>query len=129
MARTTDTAEKLVSNGASAVLIQFDMLNELFKIAVDGAHAMATRQSQAISDFHRHFADLTSQGARPSALPDGAAPGMAFTQEAFVAGLSHGMALAEIAVKMEFETLAILNRSLSVGLNGPLQSLFPIKGS
>ena len=125
MARTTDTAEKLVSNGASAVLIQFDMLNELFKIAVDGAHAMATRQSQAISDFHRHFADLTSQGARP----DGAAPGMAFTQEAFVAGLSHGMALAEIAVKMEFETLAILNRSLSVGLNGPLQSLFPIKGS
>jgi hypothetical protein len=127
MTRTTEKSDKPAGDGASVIAVQFDLLNEIFRLSMEGAHAIATRQSQAMSDLHRQFTYLMSRSAGPSASENGAASGMVFAREAFGTGLSHGLAVTEIAVKMEMETLAILNRSFSAGLNGTFQKILPIK--
>jgi hypothetical protein len=133
MTRTTESSDKAAGNGTaeSAIalhLFQLDMLNEVVKIALDGAHAIATRQSQAMSEFHRQFADLMSRSTGPSALEGGTASGVAFAKQALGSGISHSIALTEIAVKMEMDALAILNKSVSAGLDGTLQKISAVKG-
>ena len=42
-------------------------------------------------------------------------------------GISHSIALAEIAVKMEMDALAMLDRSVSAGLNDVMQRISTVK--
>jgi hypothetical protein len=133
MTRNTEKSDKPAGNGVadSAValhLSQLDMFNEVVKIALDGAHAIATRQTQAMSDLQRQFADLMSCSVGPSAAEGGAVSGIAFAKQALGAGISHSIALTEIAVKMEMDALAVLNRSVSAGLDGAGQRISAGKG-
>ena len=126
MTRSAEKSDKPAGNGVadSAIalhLSQLDMFNEVVKIALDGVHAIASRQSQAMSDLHRQFADLMTRSAGVSAAEGGAASGMTFAKQALGAGISHSIALTEIAVKMEMDALAVLNRSVSAGLDGAVQ--------
>jgi hypothetical protein len=97
---------------------QLRMLNEIIVVAVNAAQAIASRQSAAVSELNQQMAALVSRSTTPAAARDGVAAALAFAKQAFDANVAHRIAITEIAAKMETDTLAILSKSVSAGLDG-----------
>jgi hypothetical protein len=117
----TEIAQKPDPSTASAVgMIAFQqqlrMLNEIIMVAINGAQAIASRQS-AVSELNQQMAALASRSTTPAAPRDGVAAALAFAKQAFDANIAHRIAITEIAAKMETDALAILSRSVSAGLD------------
>jgi hypothetical protein len=103
--------------GAIALQHQLRMLNEVMIVALNAAHAIAGRQSAAVSELNQHMA-LLARAGMPLTMGDSVTASLTFAKQAFDASAAHSIAITEIVAKMGTGTLTILSNSVSAGLDG-----------
>jgi hypothetical protein len=94
---------------------QLDALTGAVNSALHGAHAIASRQCDAVAETYRQLAALFA--ATPG-LNDGVGPGFDFVKRAIATSVAQAVALAEIATKAQVEALTIFGRSVADNLDG-----------
>jgi hypothetical protein len=95
----------------------FDALNGVLKLGLDGAQTVAERYGNTVYEAHRRFAVLMWRGT-PTPEADGdRSSALVVAQRATNTTLAHAAALAEIATKLQLESLAIFERSALASLN------------
>jgi hypothetical protein len=102
---------------------QIDAINQIARIALHGTRDVAARQPDIISKLHRQIFDLVSCSLAWPAVEDGMVSGVAFARQAVGISIAHSIALIEITAKMEMHALTILNKSVSVSLDGVSSAL------
>jgi hypothetical protein len=86
-----------------------DVLGRSTELALNSAKAILDRYEEVISTAHRESALLLWRGISPP-LDAHPSSSLEMTKRAFIASLSQGMTLVEIAAKLQLEGVALLRR-------------------
>jgi hypothetical protein len=98
-------------NGSSACCRRdIDGLSQTTELALESAKAILDRYDDVVSKAHRETALLLWRGITPPVLDEYLGSSLDVTTRAVVAAFSQGLALTEIAAKLQLEGLALLRR-------------------
>jgi hypothetical protein len=86
-----------------------DVLDRSTELALKSAKAILDRYEEVISTAHRESALLLWRGISPP-LDGHLSSSLEVTKRAFIASLSQGITLVEIAAKLQLEGVALLRR-------------------
>jgi hypothetical protein len=89
---------------------EIDPLGETAGAAFDGARAVLARYDEIVATAQRETALLLWRGMAPAGLDGPFASSLDATKRAVMASFSQGIALAEIAAKLQLEGIALLRR-------------------
>jgi hypothetical protein len=87
-----------------------DVLSRTTELALKSAKAILDHYDDVVSKAHRETAVLLWRGVTPPMLDDYLGSSLDATTRAVVAAFSQGLALTEIAAKLQLEGLAFLRR-------------------
>jgi len=87
-----------------------DLLGRTAALAFESAKAVLDRYDELVSTAHRQTAVLLWRGITPPTHDDYLGSSLDMTTRAVVAALSQGIALTEIAAKLQLEGLALFRR-------------------
>jgi hypothetical protein len=87
-----------------------DRLGEATEAAFDTAKAVLARYEELVATAQRETALLFWRGMQPGALDGPLASSLDATKRAVMASFSQGIAVAEIAAKLQLEGVALLRR-------------------
>jgi hypothetical protein len=93
-----------------------DRLGQTAGAAFDSARAILARYDELVATAQRETALLLWRGMAPVALDGHVASSLDATKRAVIASFSQGIALAEIAAKLQLEGIALLRRVAAEGL-------------
>jgi hypothetical protein len=88
-----------------------DAFAEAAKLALDGVQAITTQHGDFLSAAQRQFSLLLWRGMLPSPAPAGEASPAEIAQRTVVMALSHALALADIATKLQRDSREMIRRS------------------
>ena len=117
-AGTESTKENApVGNGSSLrQRHDVDVLSRTTELALESAKAILDRYDELVSAAHRETALLLWRGITPGPLDNYIGSSLDVTKRAMVAAFSQGIALTEIAAKLQLESLALFRRIAVEGL-------------
>jgi hypothetical protein len=96
-----------------------DPLGKTAGAAFDSAKAVLARYDELVATAQRETALLFWRGMAPAALDGPLACSLDATKRAVTASFSQGIALAEIAAKLQLEGIALLRRVAAESLASP----------
>lgn len=94
----------------------FESLNEVFRLAVEGAQTIAGRRRDAIAETNRRYALLLWRGLDRPLVNGAMGPWLDLAQHALDAGFSHALSATELASRLQLESLVAFGRNASESL-------------